>query len=79
MVSAGKWLLPGQHILELLHVFLGGDVPAEVLLHVPLLEFPEGGTVGGVQAQAAAQGGVEVVGVVALEGEAQALDSYQKS
>ena len=63
--------LPAQHIPELLHVPSGGDVPAEIFFHVPLLQGAEGFPVVIVQAEAALQRSEEVVGVVALEGEAQ--------
>ena len=65
-------VLPAQHIPELLHVPSGGDVPAEIRLHVPLLQGAEGFPVMIVQAEAALQRREEIVGVVALEGEAQA-------
>ena len=34
-------ILPGQHAVEQLHIAAGGDVPAEVLLHIGLLQGAE--------------------------------------
>ena len=69
----GLWVpdLPGKHIPEQIHIPGRGDVPAEVLLHFPLLQGTEAIAVAVVQIQAPLQGGEEIVGIVALEGEAQ--------
>ena len=68
------WLsdnLPAEHVLEQLHVLASGDVPAEVGFHFLLLQGTESLVVVVVQVQRTLDGCVEVVGVVALEGEAQ--------
>ena len=58
--------------MEQLHVTAGGNVPAEVGFHFLLLQGTESVPVVVVQIQAALDGSHEVVGIVALEGEAQA-------
>ena len=57
--------------MELLHVTGGGNVPAEVLLHISTLQGLEAFPVVVIQIQAAADSAVEVVCIVALEVEAQ--------
>ena len=46
-------LLPGQHVLEQLHVLASGNVPAEVLLHLVLLQSTEAFPIVVVQIQGA--------------------------
>ena len=70
-LSAATRRLPGQHVLEQLHVLASGNVPAEVHFHFLLLQGTESFIVVVVQIQCALDGCVEVVCVVALEGEAQ--------
>ena len=61
------------HVAEQVHILLGGLVPAKILLQAALLQRLEGGAVIPVEIQAAGQRPVEIVGVVALEGKAQAV------
>ena len=59
------------HFAEKGHVFLGGDIPAEILAHTGFLQSLEifGGIV--VQVDGTGEGTVEIVGIVAFEGKAQ--------
>ena len=61
------------HLTEQRHIAAGGYIPAEVLLHIPLLQRPEGLGIFPVQMQATLDGSQEIVAVVALEGKAQAV------
>ena len=62
------WYLPGEHVVEQVHVTSSRNIPAEVSLHLTLLQSAEAFPVVVVQSQGALQGSHEVVGVVALEG-----------
>ena len=57
----GKSIL--QHLVEQFHVASGGDIPAEVLRHLVLLQGTEAFMVIVVQIQAALDGGQEIVTV----------------
>ena len=65
--------LSAQHAVEQLHIPSGGNIPAEILAHIPVLQRPEAIPVAVVQPQEALQRLQEIVGIVALEGEAQAV------
>ena len=58
--------------MEELHVARGGDIPAEVLAHVGVLQRMEALGVIPVQIQRPDNGGEEIIRIVALEREAQA-------
>ena len=74
MRPGGKYcVLPAQHPVEQIHIPLCRHIPAEVGAHAPLLQPPEGVPVAVVQVQAALDRPLEIVAVVALEGEAQTL------
>ena len=62
-----------QHAGKQLHIAAGRHIPAEILGHINGLQAAEAVTVEVVQPQAALDRPKEIVGIVALEGEAQAV------
>ena len=64
--------MPARHLFKQLHILASGNIPAEVLAHIPVLQGDEGIAVVIVQVQTPLHRAVEIVAVVALEGKAQA-------
>ena len=63
---------PIEHPLEQLHVASGRHIPAKVLGHIGVLQRPKALPVVPVQVDGAFDSRQEIIGIVALEGEAQA-------